>query len=73
MRGRRRPACGRTRTGSCGPTGRSGGCYARGRRIEDADSELSVWHGVTIDVTVQVEAALAAGLAPTAWATPPLG
>ena len=47
--------------------------YARGRRVEDADSELSVWHGVTIDVTVQVEAALAAGLAPTAWAAPPLG
>ena len=33
--------------------------------------EQSLWHGVTIDVTVHVEAAMAAGLAPEAWATPP--
>ena len=66
------PAYGRTRTGSCGPTGRSGGLRQgpprRGRRLR-AERVARV----TIDVTVQVEAALAAGLAPTAWAAPPLG
>lgn len=55
------------------PDGSIRWAFARGRRVEDVGSEQRVWHGVTIDVTVQVEAALAAGLAPTAWATPPLG
>jgi PAS domain S-box-containing protein len=47
--------------------------FGRGRLAEDPSSasDVSVWHGVTIDVTAKVEAALAAGLAPDAWATPP--
>lgn len=45
--------------------------FGRGRRTESPDPEQSLWHGVTIDVTSQVEAALAAGLAPEAWAASP--
>lgn len=47
--------------------------FGRGRRVDDSDPNagVSIWHGVTIDVTSQVEAALAAGLAPEAWAASP--
>ena len=46
--------------------------HGRGRRASDPDTDLDVWHGVTIDVTAQVEAARAAGLdALDAWAAPP--
>ena len=45
--------------------------HGKGRRVESDEPDISVWHGVTIDVTAQVEAAQAAGLAPSVWATPP--
>jgi len=45
--------------------------HGRGRRVESPDPDVSVWHGLTIDVTAQVEAALAAGRTPAAWATQP--
>jgi PAS domain S-box-containing protein len=45
--------------------------FGRGRRVDSPDPGQSLWHGVTLDVTVHVEAAIAAGLAPEAWATPP--
>jgi len=45
--------------------------HARGRRADGTHPDRNVWHGVTIDVTAQVEAAVSAGLAPEAWATPP--
>jgi PAS domain S-box-containing protein len=45
--------------------------HGRARRVDSPDPDVSVWHGLTIDVTTQVEAALAAGLTHEAWATPP--
>jgi PAS domain S-box-containing protein len=47
--------------------------HGKGRRVDSDDPDISVWHGITIDVTAQVEAAQAAGLAPSVWATPPSG
>ena len=47
--------------------------HARGRRVGGPEDDPQVWHGVTIDVTPQAEAALAAGRKPADWATPPPG
>jgi PAS domain S-box-containing protein len=47
--------------------------HGKGRRVESDEPDISVWHGITIDVTAQVQAAQAAGLAPSVWATPPPG
>ena len=47
--------------------------FGRGRRTDEPVDDVSIWHGATIDVTAQVEAAQAAGLEPAAWATPPPG
>ena len=56
------------------PDGEVRWVHGRGRRIDGANPDLSAWYGVTIDVTAQVEAAQAAGLAPDSWAaTPPRG
>jgi PAS domain S-box-containing protein len=45
--------------------------HGRSRRADAVDPQVDVWHGITIDVTAQVEAAIDAGLEPGAWATPP--
>ncbi|MEP6758164.1 MAG: PAS domain-containing protein [Actinomycetota bacterium] len=45
--------------------------HGRGRRVDTADPDVGEWHGAAIDVTTQVETALAAGLTPEAWATIP--
>jgi PAS domain S-box-containing protein len=53
------------------PDGEIRWVHGRGRRVDTVDPGVLEWHGITIDVTAQVEAALAAGLSPEAWATIP--